>query len=232
MNLGKIERNLPKWSEAVALRKTLSFGQVDAVFDVGANAGQYAERLRKDLGFKGLIFSFEPTPDLISDLEKKAKADNYWHIFPFGLSDFNDKKDLYICKGSQYNSFNKPLPENFGHGGMKIKGKQEIEVRKLDDIYPELKNNFNFQNPFLKMDTQGHDPIVVKGGMHCVKNFVALQSEIYFSNIYEDMMDFCETIRFYESLGFHVASIFPVNRGHFPILNDMDIVAWNDEKRY
>ena len=44
------------------LKKIFKYTEVDCVFDIGANYGQYAKMLRSDIKFKGLIISFEPIP--------------------------------------------------------------------------------------------------------------------------------------------------------------------------
>ena len=44
------------------LRRLLRYLRVDCVYDVGANAGQYAGMLRDKADYKGRIISFEPIP--------------------------------------------------------------------------------------------------------------------------------------------------------------------------
>src|SRR4029079_11441493 len=51
---------VPSWrttqvDEGHHMRRLLTHLQVDCVFDVGANVGQYAEKLRRHFGFKGRI---------------------------------------------------------------------------------------------------------------------------------------------------------------------------------
>ena len=49
-----------QFDEEHHMRRLLAHLQVDCMFDVGANIGQYAEKLRRHFEFRGLILSFEP----------------------------------------------------------------------------------------------------------------------------------------------------------------------------
>ena len=44
------------------LKRFFAHFDIDCVFDVGANVGQYATALRDRVGFRGQIISFEPNP--------------------------------------------------------------------------------------------------------------------------------------------------------------------------
>ena len=55
------------------LKRVLERFSVDCVFDVGANDGQYATQLRKKVGYKGLIISFEPIPESAQIIREKSK---------------------------------------------------------------------------------------------------------------------------------------------------------------
>jgi hypothetical protein len=48
------------------LRRFLRHFEVDCVFDVGANSGQYATMVRERAGYLGPIVSFEPNQTLES----------------------------------------------------------------------------------------------------------------------------------------------------------------------
>src|SRR5690349_18103875 len=51
-------RKLHSLPEQEHLKRLLSHLEIDCVFDVGANVGQYATMLRKHAGYKGRIISF------------------------------------------------------------------------------------------------------------------------------------------------------------------------------
>ena len=71
---------VPRILEWFHLRRFFRHFAVDCVFDVGANRGQYARIIRKKVGFKGDIISFEPIPELAKELKETSASDPHWHI--------------------------------------------------------------------------------------------------------------------------------------------------------
>ena len=57
-----IYRLSPSSNSSLQMLKGLNHFEVDVVFDIGANIGQFASELRS-MGYKGKIVSFEPLPD-------------------------------------------------------------------------------------------------------------------------------------------------------------------------
>jgi hypothetical protein len=47
--------------------------------------------------------------------------------------------------------------------------KHVIQTRTLDDVYDELKRQFGFRRPCLKLDTQAHDVAIVRGTRQTVR---------------------------------------------------------------
>ena len=48
---------------------------IELVLDIGANHGQYAMGLRRELGYRGDIISFEPLNSAFEQLKKHAQGD-------------------------------------------------------------------------------------------------------------------------------------------------------------
>jgi len=59
--------------EEFHLKRVFSRFDVDCVFDIGANAGQYAEMLRRRADYRGEILSYEPNPDVDKTLRRNQK---------------------------------------------------------------------------------------------------------------------------------------------------------------
>ena len=64
---------------------------------------------------------------------------------------------------------------------------------------------------FLKLDTQGFDLEVLRGGAGVVASVRALQAEVSFKPIYEGIPDYKEAIAAFEKKGFEVADFFLVS---------------------
>jgi FkbM family methyltransferase len=208
------------------LKQLFSWARVDCVFDVGANAGQYADMLRRQIGFKGPIISFEPLPELAAELRNHARSDPFWFIEGVALSDKSGERTFNVTVENQASSLHKlnaqiadTLFDNF------VVARQcQVRTEMLSSVYSAYARRLNFQRPFLKMDTQGHDLAVVAGAGAALEHFVGLQSELAVIPLYEATPDYKTALSVLEDAGFALGAIVPNNDHFFPRLFEFDCI--------
>lgn len=88
----------------------------------------------------------------------------------------------------------------------------------LENVFNRLKRTYQFDRPFLKMDTQGFDVAILRSGVSVVKYFVGLQCELAIKRTYEEAVEFRDAIAVYNDLRFELSAFVPKTRGHFPQL--------------
>jgi FkbM family methyltransferase len=227
LNMRLSDRRLlyAKW-EQMQLQRLLRHLDVDCVFDIGANEGQYARMLRRSALYKGLIISFEPIPACAAVARNHAKTDSQWVIEELAVSTQNGEQSFNVMHESQFSSFSAPNHKDVGAFAGRNDVAQSISVqsRTLSTVLHEMKQRYGFKRPFLKMDTQGYDIHIVRAGREVMPQFVGLQSELAVVKLYESSMDYREAIREYESLGFTLSALVPNNEGHFPRLLEIDCI--------
>jgi len=206
------------------LERFFQYFEIDCVFDVGANRGQYARKIRRKLNYKGRIISFEPIPDVAAQLRREAENDSLWFVEEVALDSVSRPAIFKIMQDSEYSSLRDPESSYIGIHAPKIVSVVEVETKTLSEYFEKYKNLYGFNRPFLKVDTQGTDLEVVKGGSDIISNFVGLQSELAFKRIYAGSASYRDTIDYYESLGFELSAFVPNNVGHFPYLFEMDCI--------
>jgi len=216
--------------EHETLSRFLSEFHVDCVFDVGANSGQYATRLR-EIGFRGLIISFEPNPAVFANLQIAAKADTEWITKQIALDSESRTLMLNVMKRDVFSSLHEPdHSETCTFVNMNVVERQvPVSTETLDALFPGLQEQFHFSRPFLKMDTQGHDLDVIVGASKCLSNFVGLQSELNLTKLYKGASTFSEGLALYQSRGFKLTGLIPSNAAHFPDLHEIDCVMYNSQ---
>lgn len=212
--------------ERLHLRRFLAELEVDCVFDVGANTGQYVRMLREEVGFTGRIISYEPLPELASDLAERAHADPHWHVEALALDREAGPATFHVMRSSDFSSLHAPkggLPELFSNANAVLR---RIEVMRatLAEELPRQRARFGFRRPFLKMDTQGNDLAVAAGAGALLREFVGLQSELSIRPLYDGVADFAEVIAEYRRQGFELSAFVPDNPRHFPLLIETDCI--------
>lgn len=183
------------------------------VLDVGANKGQYGIMLRH-IGYQGKIFSFEPVQSSFRELTRASAADVDWQAFNYALGQETASMDINVTAASEFSSLLQPnkYGKNVYVDKIPVKSKETIQVKRLDDVYPELAGTQKQTRIFLKMDTQGYDLKVLAGATKVLENVIALQSEISVMPLYEGMPDYLESLSAFKKAGFELTGLYPVSR--------------------
>lgn len=185
--------------------------RVNCVFDVGANVGQYGQRLRA-AGYTGRIVSFEPTARTFARLQRAAADDPDWHVHHLALGREEATQSINVG----WATMNSLLPpSDYGkdqYERFETSRTEEITVRRLDAVIDEALAGLDSPRPYLKMDTQGFDLEVFAGAGDRIADFVGMQSEVAVLRLYEGSPPMSEAIAAYEAGGFEITGMYPVTR--------------------
>ena len=225
---------IPNWRietfhAANFVRRLFDFLEIDGVIDVGANTGQFRDFLRKEVRYPGDIVSFEPIPDLVTRLREIARDDPKWVVKGCALGASAGRAEFNVMASTVFSSFLNPthdVVEQFRTQN-DVREKMLVDVRTLDDVIPEFRKERGTNNIFLKLDTQGFDLEVLRGGVKTLGSLRALQFEASVQRIYEGMPRYDEVIRYLEDRGFAISGIFPVDARQFPVLVEFDCYMIN-----
>jgi len=194
------------------LRGLFEAQRVDGAIDVGAHRGKYFRFLREDVGFRGPVLSVEPIAELARALEPRAAADGNWRVVRCALGANAGSARLNVMASSDFSSLLDPSEASTRQfaGLNAVARTEEVPLRTLDELVAAA-----LPAPrrlYLKLDTQGYDLEVLRGGPRTLERVVALQSEISFIPLYAGMPSWRESIERIEALGFAASGVFAVSR--------------------
>jgi FkbM family methyltransferase len=211
------EREETKRHEALSLQNHLrtlfSHLGITCVLDVGANVGYYGQAVRAS-GYQDWLVSFEPVPKVFRELSEAAREDPRWRAFDFALGAEEETRPIGVAENTVLSSFREPNEYQMTQLGemSNITENQAVPVRTLDSALDECLEGIPDPRLFLKIDTQGWDMEVVRGGMRTLDRVLGLQVELSVKPLYEGMPDYIETIRQLGEYGFELTGLFTVIR--------------------
>jgi len=206
-----MEKEVHKFLLPEHLMQVFSMYGVNVVFDVGANRGQYGKLLRK-AGDEGHIVSFEPVPEVAKLCEEVAADDEKWTVHAIAIGRENGMTTMNVVPGTLSSVL---PPTDFGatrYDKLTRAETYDVPVRRLGDMLDEILARVPQPRPYLKLDTQGFDLEAFAGLGERTGDFVAMQSEIAFMQIYDGMPRYDEALAAYEGAGFEVTALYPVSR--------------------
>ena len=132
------------------------------LIDIGANIGKFTTDFFKFFPHSDKILCIEPIPNLINQIKKNTN-DKRVKVINAALGSKQEKLTLRYPKAdttlASLHSYNNDVNQFY-----KIDETiaEEVEVLKLDDIASDFSKESNF---IVKIDTQGHEIEVIKGGL-------------------------------------------------------------------
>jgi FkbM family methyltransferase len=193
------------------LLRVFSSRQIDCVFDVGANVGQYGRFLR-NIGYTGHIVSFEPVKSAFEQLLRQSKNDAKWICLNTALSDAAGEKSINVFAETQFCSFLEA--SDYAKGtwtDVKDSTAEIVDTVRLDDVFESIKARTQCNNYYLKLDTQGYDNHVFRGAARSLRFVQAMQSELSLISVYEGMDRSFAGIEHYQDAGFFISGMYPIN---------------------
>jgi FkbM family methyltransferase len=191
------------------LHDLLSRLQIDVVFDIGANVGQFARELRAK-NYDGTIVSFEPLVEAHEILSSAAQIDPGWFVHPriaLGSQQVG-QGEIYVSKNSVSSSFLEMLPAHTSAAkGSEPTGVNIVDITTLDDIAGPYINSGSAI--FIKIDTQGYEAEVISGATRTLSRAAGVMCELSLVPLYKNQPLWKDVVETLANSGFHLWSLKP-----------------------
>ena len=180
--------------------------EIDSLFDIGANVGQFAEEMRKH-GYTKKIISFEPLNEAFCVLKNKAKDDN-WIACHSAIGNEDGKIEINISKNlvsssilEIQNTHINAVPDSF------VLMKESVPIYKIDSIIDKYAQDK--LNIFVKIDTQGFEKNVIDGALLSLSRIQGFIMELSFITLYKGETLFFDMVTYMDTLGYDMWQIIP-----------------------
>jgi FkbM family methyltransferase len=178
---------------------------INLVFDIGANIGQFGQRLRK-MGFEGHIISFEPLPDAFEQVKAIADADAAWTVLHTAMGNFIGETQINVSKNSFSSSILEVLPVHVESAPESVYTHQiTVPLQTVDSLIDRYYNENS--RLYIKIDTQGFEKEVFEGSLLSLDKITAFQMELSLVPLYKGEMLMYEMVDLLREHGFRLMLI-------------------------
>jgi FkbM family methyltransferase len=190
------------------LARAIAHFEIDAVFDVGANVGQFSTHLRK-CGYSGQIVSFEPLAKAHSMLARRARRDARWTVHErCALGDRDGEILIHVAKNSVSSSSLPMLPLHVSAAQDSHFVDSEVApLRRFDTVAPPYLAVC--RRPFLKLDVQGAERQVLDGANLTLSSIVGIVCEISMAPLYEGQPAWLDIVSLLKAAGYTLWGLQP-----------------------
>lgn len=172
---------------------------ISTIIDIGANKGQFADKIRNLLP-NSTIIAFEPLKNDYDFLKKHFKNDNNFISYNYALG---DKECDIEFEENEYTPSSSLLKLSETH---KLNFKNAIKTTKTTvrmKMLDNVLNTNNLKTPFLvKIDVQGFEDKVICGGIELLSNAKVIICETSYYELYKNQPKFDDIYMKFKEIGF------------------------------
>jgi FkbM family methyltransferase len=177
-------RMTPSSSACAQIVSALKLVEADTVFDIGANAGQFASYIR-NASYMGEIVSFEPLDSARISLAESVKRDRRWMLHErCAIGDYDGEVEINVAGNSVSSSV---LSMHTSHAeaalGSAYVSSEKVPIKRLDGIASQYLNHNS--KLFIKIDTQGFEWQVLDGAAETLRRAQGLICELSLIPLYD-----------------------------------------------
>ena len=193
------------------LSKIIDVNNINIVFDIGANKGQFGLELIEN-NFQGKIISFEPTVDVHFKLVKLSRSYPNWIVHErVALAEKNGVGKINVAGNSALSSSfldMKSTHQESAPDSLYV-SIEDTKIITLDSIF----NNYVTDNDvvLIKIDVQGYEEQVLIGAIDSIKKVRAVKLECSLVSLYEGDKTYEFYFDWLKKLGFTLFDLEPVH---------------------
>lgn len=183
-------------------REWIRRSNIRTIIDIGAHEGEFGSAMRAILP-GAQIYAFEPLPECCSRLRGKFKASRTFRAFEVALGENSGKTEFWRSRSSKSSSV---LPMASLHRTTfpwtAEAARTIVEMRTLDSFLGDMRLS---ARTLMKIDVQGYEDRVLRGGMQTLQQIDYLLIEVSFQPLYHGQASFRDISDLLTSRGFSYA---------------------------
>lgn len=167
--------------------------------DIGARGGikQKWRMIRDQLH----VVCFEPDPVEFEELKKFVWWENAT-LIQQALWCMEGELDFHVMENKGLSSVYKMNPAMEGR-----LDSQEFKINKTVRMPVKTLDSFDLKPNFIKLDTQGSELDILRGGVESLRHTFGVEVEVEFEPVYDGQPTFCDVNSFMEANGFQLWDI-------------------------
>jgi len=179
----------------VLIKMTEKWNEPIIIFDIGANEGQFLRLVQEKLkSFNYQVYAFEPTNASFQELRERFSGFDCISLEKLGLDDINHSSKIFYdspksVRASKYQ-------RDLRHLGVEFSLSEEVSYVTLDD-YCEVNHIKTID--LLKIDVEGNEFNVLKGGEKLLSRNAVRLISFEFSRAHIDSKTFFKDIYYFLS---------------------------------
>ncbi|MBC8035415.1 MAG: FkbM family methyltransferase [Chitinophagaceae bacterium] len=172
------------------------------ILDIGANQGQFSERMRI-LFPDTMIYALEPLPKVYEELLHNFKGDKLFNAINFAASDCSGNLSFYLNEHSASSSILQMTEQHTSSFDFAVKTQPvTVNTDRLDNIIPIDQ----IEQPLLvKIDVQGYEDKVIEGGSIILSKADMVIIELSYVELFSGQALFNKVYTMLSNLGFNYA---------------------------